>query len=685
MKTPESDVNSPGEKINTKPDAKAVKATGFLRNLFHPGIARQLQFFVALAAALAVGITAWTNYRLGRAELLKVANERAITEVTDSARQLDELFTRIAMLPRSIAALQEAHGSEPDPGMVDFLRELMSRSPAEEVYGLYIAYENADSLLAFHRKFWPAQTPLEYDYRAPGQEWYQGAKDTKALFFTEPYFDEGAGNTSMVSLTMPVLGKDREFLGVAGADLSLEQVRDIVSGIHIRLHLDEARDKAGEQMAYLVSRSGRIIAHADHTLMLRKGFPGAELSTLPAGHEIAKQAEGFATFTADGRAMRAYWATAPLTRWKLVLVVPESLILEPVVQMTWQTLQVSLGGIILAVVLLTFVARRFSKPVLRLGAASAALQEGEFNTNQLSDLVRRADELGDLARTFETMADRIKSRERDLAEWNKNLESTVRQRTSELAHAVELAEAANRTKSAFLANMSHELRTPMNAIIGYSEMLVEEAEELGQEGFLPDLKKIQSAGKHLLELINDVLDLSKIEAGKMTVYCEDIEIASMVRDIESTMMPLVQKNRNTLTVEIPADIGTMQSDLTKIRQSLFNLLGNAAKFTEDGTIRLVVSTHAVKRREFVKFAISDTGIGMTPEHVARLFQPFTHADETTTRKYGGTGLGLAISRRFCRMLDGDIEVTSAEGQGSTFTVTLPRKTKKTRAKKTAGD
>lgn len=674
-------MESNGERTNLKPEAGPAKAGGLLRSLFHPGIARQLQFFVALAAALAVGITAWTNHRLGRAELLKVGNDRAITEVTDSARELDELFARIAMLPRSIAALQQAYGNEPDPGMVDFLRELMARTPAEDVYGLYIAYEHVDSLLAFHRKFWPQQTPLEYDYRAPGQEWYHGPKSTRALFFSEPYFDAGAGNASMVSLTMPVIGKDNELLGVAGADLALEQVQEMVGRIHISLHSDEARDKADEQMAYLVSRSGRIIAHPDHTLMLRKDFLGAEIATMPAGAEIASRAEGFATFTVDGRAMRAYWATAPATQWKLVLIVPESIVLEPVVNMTWQTLQVALGGIILAAVLATFVARRFSGPVLRLGAASTALQEGEFNTNQLSDLTQRADELGDLARTFETMADRIKSRERELADWNKNLESTVQQRTSELAHAVELAEAANRTKSAFLANMSHELRTPMNAIIGYSEMLVEEAEDLGQTSFLSDLNKIQGAGKHLLELINDVLDLSKIESGKMTIFCEDIEISAMVADIASTVMPLVQKNRNTLTTELSPDIGIMHSDLTKIRQSLFNLLSNAAKFTEGGGIRLVVSTHTKRRREFVSFAISDTGIGMKPEQLGRLFDPFTQADESTTRKYGGTGLGLAISRRFCRMLEGDIDVASQEGKGSTFTITLPRKPKKTKPAK----
>jgi signal transduction histidine kinase len=613
--------------------------------------------------------------------LLKSANERAISEVTDSARELDDLFSRIGMLPRAIATLQEAYGNNPNPEMTNFLRELMARTPPGDVYGLYIAYEQVDLFLAFHRKFWPSPTPLEYDYRAPGQEWYQGPKSSKALFFTEPYFDEGAGNTSMVSLTAPVTGKNNEFLGVAGADISLEQVQRMVNRIHIRFQTDRDGEKGGEQIAYLVSRRGRIIAHPEPTLMLRKDFPGADLSTLPAGKEIARQAEGTATFTAGNRAMRAYWATAPLASWKLVLVVPEAIILEPVVQMAWQTLQVGLGGVLLAVVLATFVARRFSGPVLRLRSASSALQEGEFRNLQLSDLVRRKDELGDLARTFETMAERIRDREQKLAEWNANLESTVAERTSELALAVKMAESANRTKSAFLANMSHELRTPMNAIIGYSEMLAEEAEEAGQPDFVPDLQKIQSASKHLLELINDVLDLSKIESGKMTVYCEDIDIAAMVREIESTMLPTVQKNENELAIEMPDDIGVMHSDLTKIRQTLFNLLSNAAKFTKAGKIKIVVGTHLYRRRQFITFAVSDTGIGIKPGQLDRLFEPFTQADESTTRKYGGTGLGLAISRRFCRMLGGDIEAQSKLRKGSTFTVTLPRKTKKPKGEK----
>jgi signal transduction histidine kinase/CheY-like chemotaxis protein len=258
-----------------------------------------------------------------------------------------------------------------------------------------------------------------------------------------------------------------------------------------------------------------------------------------------------------------------------------------------------------------------------------------------------------------------------------NLSATLiqaRVHEAEAIYAKEDAESANRTKSAFLANMSHELRTPMNAIIGYSEMLIEEAEDLGQEEFIPDLKKIHSAGRHLLGLINDVLDLSKIEAGKMTVYAETIDIATMINEVQATVHPLVEKNGNHLVIEIPTAVGTMYSDLTKIRQTLFNLLSNASKFTEHGRLLLKVTREAGEAGEgsdWVRFAVTDSGIGMTPEQLGKLFQAFSQADASTTRKYGGTGLGLAISRKFCQMLGGDITVTSTPDVGSTFTVDLP--------------
>ncbi len=237
----------------------------------------------------------------------------------------------------------------------------------------------------------------------------------------------------------------------------------------------------------------------------------------------------------------------------------------------------------------------------------------------------------------------------------------------DLLRAKEAAEASSRTKSQFLANMSHELRTPMNAILGYSEMLQEEAEEEGLDGFVPDLQKIQGAGKHLLALINDILDLSKIEAGKMDLYLEDFQIAEMAAEVAATVEPLITKKSNVLRVQCPPEIGAMRADLTKVRQSLFNLLSNAAKFTEGGEITLDV------RRDGgdVLFAVRDTGIGMTGEQMAGLFEAFSQADASTTRKYGGTGLGLAITRRFCRLMGGDCTVQSTPGEGSEFTLRLP--------------
>jgi GAF domain-containing protein/CheY-like chemotaxis protein len=232
-------------------------------------------------------------------------------------------------------------------------------------------------------------------------------------------------------------------------------------------------------------------------------------------------------------------------------------------------------------------------------------------------------------------------------------------------------EQVDRHKSEFLANMSHELRTPLNAIIGYSEMLQEDAADLGATQFTEDLKKINAAGKHLLELINAVLDLSKIEAGKMELYLETFDVPSLVRDIAAVIQPLATKNANQLDVQCPDGIGTMRADLTKVRQALFNLLSNACKFTERGTVSLTVRRDVTDGQDSMIFSVSDTGIGMTPEQLGRLFEAFSQADAATTRRFGGTGLGLALSRRLCRMMGGDVTVDSEVGRGSTFTIRLP--------------
>ncbi|MDP9139116.1 MAG: response regulator [Pseudomonadota bacterium] len=281
-------------------------------------------------------------------------------------------------------------------------------------------------------------------------------------------------------------------------------------------------------------------------------------------------------------------------------------------------------------------------------------KDGEYRWF-LSRALPITDESGRIVRWFGTNTDITAQRETEAA----------------LAAAKHEAEEANRAKSQFIANMSHELRTPLSAVIGYSEVLQEEIEDLGEKSLLEDARKIEANARHLLGLINDVLDLSKIEAERMELYAETFSAADMLRDVASTVEALVAKKGNELVIDLRDDLGTMHTDQTKLRQCLINFLSNAAKFTENGKVTLTASRSQRDGRDWFAVTVMDTGIGMTPEQLQKLFERFSQADASTTRRYGGSGLGLAITRAFARMLGGEVEVASVYGKGTAFTINLP--------------
>jgi signal transduction histidine kinase len=350
-------------------------------------------------------------------------------------------------------------------------------------------------------------------------------------------------------------------------------------------------------------------------------------------------------------------------------------------------LQISVVTLVVSLLLAVLFMRRLLHPIEELSRLARKVRKGDLSAKST---IQRRDEIGLLAKAFNQMIDRVR-------ESIEGLDAKVRERTSELEQALAMqqriqeelqaserrAVEASRAKSLFLANMSHELRTPLNAIIGYAELVEEEAEDTGTTELLPDVRKIRAAGKHLLALINDVLDLSRIEAGRIQLELSSFELAPLIDDLEVTVRPLAEANSNRLEVEVAEGIGEMTADQTRVRQILLNMLSNACKFTENGSVHLRAE-RPPDEPGWVVFTVTDTGIGMSPEQIDRVFEPFVQADASTTRKYGGTGLGLAISRRFCTMMGGSVAVSSEPGNGTSITVCLPHRVTSEQVSKPSG-
>jgi signal transduction histidine kinase len=467
-------------------------------------------------------------------------------------------------------------------------------------------------------------------------------------------------------MTKPVLNSKEELLGVLIAELD--------SGVLESLRHNIKFGKKGHSA--FVDENGRVIAHPnpDWAREMR------DLSHLNVVQEMMAGNTGTIEFYSPfvKQDMVAGYTSVPGLGWGIMVPQPKSEVEDQVRQLVYSQFLWGAAGLLFALILGVIIARSVTRPIDQLASGARKLLDNNFR-GALPKLSRLAPkEIKELSTTLSAVTNGFQRSQQEVRQLNNSLQKRIAEKTSQLREAnrqlegaLTHAEEASRAKSTFLANMSHELRTPLNAILGYSELLMDEARQGEFHEYIPDMEKIHGAGSHLLNLISEILDLSKIEAGKMDLYLEEFELGTLLSNAESTLRPLVEKNHNVLTINAPQEPGTMHADVTKITQAVFNLLSNACKFTEAGEITLEVCRERNGDREYVLFKVSDTGIGMDDDQLHRIFNEFSQADASTTRKFGGTGLGLAISQHFCRMMGGDIAVSSVLGKGSTFTIRLP--------------
>jgi two-component system, NtrC family, sensor kinase len=458
-------------------------------------------------------------------------------------------------------------------------------------------------------------------------------------------------------MTLAMAGTRRD-AGVSVAEVNLKLIWDVVSQIKV----------GARGYAYVVDRQGRLIAHPDISLVLRN----MDLSQLPQvraargeaapGLEQVQEAEN----VQGQKVLTAFATVAPLD-WLVFVELPSDEANGPLYAALERLAWVLLAALVFAVLAGVFLARRMVGPIQAIRASAARIGGG--NLSQRIE-IKTGDEFESLADQFNDMAGRLQESYADL---ERKVDDRTRELSAALAQLEEKSrqlELASQHKSQFLANMSHELRTPLNAIIGLTEMMFTNAARFGTEKAEEPLRRVNRAGTHLLGLINQVLDLSKIEAGKLELNAEPVNLAPLLEEVAGTARQLAEQNGNRLIVEAQDSLSSLIVDPMRLRQILLNLLSNACKFTKQGEVTLSVR-RAVDGHNWMEFVVADTGIGMTAKQQARLFEEFSQVDTSTARRFGGTGLGLAITRRLARMMGGDVTVRSEPGKGSVFTVRLP--------------
>jgi len=638
--------------------------------------------FVLLIIAPLFGVFA-VIMALGLQAIEDNNQERLTRELTQSAElqaaKIEVLLREVAQIASITASHLSIDSDINEAAAFEILRSNVAANPL--VFGAALAFEPGE--FSGRQLFGPyvyrqgkdlseiVSTELDYDYTQLEWDWWHLPRKALTGVWTEPYFDEGGGNIYMTTFSAPIF-RDSSFIGVATIDIPLEPLKQLISSLQ------------GDQgQRFLLLSAQQRILYSDNTDFIgrsvREVFQEMNRPDIEAAFEQVSISGDTHMLQLEGwQSTNTQWISPAMIEsggWMLLSIQDEQRALAFLNQQKKRAVTILGSVFVVSVLAIWLLLVWVTRPLSNLSQAVEEVGKGNMDIR----IKRQSeDEIGDLAASFANMVKQLSSREAALRELNENLETRVEERTIELKslqggleRARDAADEANQAKSAFLANMSHELRTPMNAILGYSEMLMKEAEDLEQEDFIPDLKKIHQSGTHLLSLINDVLDLSKIESGKMDTFAEEIDLDILIDEVSATAHPLLEKNKNSMSIERGKDLGMAYQDVTKLRQTMFNLLSNAAKFTHEGTITLHVTSSEQDGVNWLSFAVSDTGIGIAEDKVVNIFEEFAQADNSTTRDYGGTGLGLAISRRFCELLGGDLSVHSELGKGSTFTIRIP--------------
>lgn len=606
-----------------------------LTNARSPLFRKYVVYFAVLVTTtlLASGLSGmYFSYQENVAALVELQHEKAIGTAYKIEEYLKEIEHEIGWttMPQAFPDITVI-----DQRRVDYLK-LLRQVPAITEIG-YLDANGKEKLRISRLAMDVVGSDEDFSQEPRFTETKTGKSWFGPVYFrkeTEPY------------MTLAV-GASRDDTGVTVAEVNLKFIWDVITQIKI--------GKAG--YAYVVDSRGRLVSHPDISRVLQQSdfsqFP--QVSAALAGARAPGQKTQQVAIANNTTGEPVLVATAPIASlgWAVLVEQPRTEAFAPLYASMKQTGLLLLAGLLLSLLASLALARRMVTPIQALRSGAAQIGAGNLN-HRIN--VHTGDELETLAEQFNHMA-------ADLQESYSDLEYKVEERTEQL-------EIASRHKSAFLANMSHELRTPLNAIIGYSEILAEDAGTAGNSKAVADLLKIRGAGRHLLSLIDDVLDLSKIEAGKMGLTPSEFNLRRLVDDTLHFVQPLLARSSNRLETHLAIDDVTMHSDPVRVRQVLFNLLSNACKFTRGGVITVSARSDASAHPKRILFSVRDTGDGIAANDLEQLFQPFVQA-KTLGRKHDGTGLGLALCRRFCELLGGEIHAVSEYGKGSEFSFWLP--------------